>query len=332
MMASDIQDTIKMPTVSVIIPTYNRAHLLGRAIRSVLAQTLQDWELLVVDDASTDDTEIVARAFGDSRIHYVRHQVNKGAPAARNTGIRKSRSEYIAFLDSDDEFMPEKLEMQLNLFLRDKEGDLGVAVCDFECVKQATNEVVSVSIRPLRGWVYEDLLALRSKSYGTSLIMARKSASCSELHFDESLPSYQDFDFLIRMAARRRCDMVSKPLVRTHLHSGPRIWAGINIVSGKERILEKYASELCSRPRALREHHLSLMRSYWQNGDMSGVRRHIRGAIKAVPWAPTMYLWLLTAACGPRAFDVFLWSRKCSRRLQRLARSTLGILTEMSLR
>ena len=92
------------PTVTIIIPTYNRAHLLGRAIRSVLTQTFHNWELIVVDDASTDNTKEVAYSFQDPRIHYLCHETNRGGPAARNTGIREARGLYIAFLDSDDEW------------------------------------------------------------------------------------------------------------------------------------------------------------------------------------------------------------------------------------
>ena len=106
----------KTPKVSVIIPTYNRAHLVGRAIRSVLNQTYQDFEIIVVDDGSTDNTEEVVKSFNDPRIRYIRHEKNRGGSAACNTGIRAARGEYIAFQDSDDEWLPEKLEKQMQVF------------------------------------------------------------------------------------------------------------------------------------------------------------------------------------------------------------------------
>ena len=105
-----------MPKVSVIIPTYNRAHLIGRSIQSVLNQTYQDFEIIIVDDGSTDDTEDVIRNFNDSRIIYIRHKENKGPSAARNTGIKASKGEFIAFQDSDDEWFPEKLDKQIEAF------------------------------------------------------------------------------------------------------------------------------------------------------------------------------------------------------------------------
>jgi glycosyltransferase involved in cell wall biosynthesis len=101
--------------VSVVIPTYNRASLLGRAIKSVLEQTYQDFEIIVVDDASTDNTEEVVRNLRDRRIRYLRHEKNRGGSAARNTGIRAAWGQYIAFQDSDDEWLPEKLKKQMEV-------------------------------------------------------------------------------------------------------------------------------------------------------------------------------------------------------------------------
>ena len=145
--------------MSVIIPTYNRAHLVGRAIQSVIDQTFIGWELLLIDDGSTDDTEKVVKRFCDHRIRYLRHEVNKGAGAARNTGIRESSGEYIALLDSDDEWLPEKLDKQLNVFRRDKSGRLGVVVCHSSVLRVGNKKTIREL--PLRESAYEDLLARR---------------------------------------------------------------------------------------------------------------------------------------------------------------------------
>ena len=97
------------PLFSVIIPVYNRAGVLGHAIESVLAQTERDFEIIVVDDGSRDDPERVVETFGDPRIHF-HEQNNRGGGAARNAGIDQARGRYIAFLDSDDRFLPKHLE------------------------------------------------------------------------------------------------------------------------------------------------------------------------------------------------------------------------------
>ncbi|HEX7976733.1 MAG TPA: glycosyltransferase [Anaerolineales bacterium] len=112
------------PQVSVIIPAFNQCAYLGAAVQSVLDQTFTDWELVVVDDGSTDNTSEVAARFSDPRIHVMR-QVNKGLPGARNTGIAASSGEYLAFLDADDTYLPNKLEIQVAHL--DKEPGVGLS-------------------------------------------------------------------------------------------------------------------------------------------------------------------------------------------------------------
>src|SRR5262245_44206142 len=104
------------PRVSVILPTYNRSHSLPAAIASVLMQSHTDLEVIVVDDASTEDIEALVRSIGDDRVRYVRRNSNGGAAAARNTGLAEARGSYIGFQDSDDLWLPDKLSRQLSAF------------------------------------------------------------------------------------------------------------------------------------------------------------------------------------------------------------------------
>src|SRR5262245_28149594 len=104
------------PRISVVIPVLNRAAVVRRAIASVLAQTFQDFEIVVVDDGSTDGTAESVDTLSDRRIRVIRHEQTLGGGAARNTGIRASRAPFVAFLDSDDEWVPTKLEKQLGVF------------------------------------------------------------------------------------------------------------------------------------------------------------------------------------------------------------------------
>ena len=124
------------PKVSVIIATYNRAALLPRAVNSVLAQTYTDFELIIVDDRSSDDTQEVIRTFTDPRIRVIRHEANRGAAAARNTGISEARGEYIAFLDDDDECMPNRLADQVSVL--DANPDVGMVYGWIEEINDAT--------------------------------------------------------------------------------------------------------------------------------------------------------------------------------------------------
>ena len=111
-----MRDKFDAPLVSVVLPTFNRERLLPRAINSVLNQTYKNLELIIVNDGSTDDTEKVVKGYSDKRIRYYKQELNKGGSAARNVGIKLARGELISFQDSDDEWLPEKLERQVRKF------------------------------------------------------------------------------------------------------------------------------------------------------------------------------------------------------------------------
>ena len=109
--------------ISVIIPTFNREKLIGNSIKSVLNQTLKNFELIIVDDGSTDNTKEVVDKFQDKRIKYIKLDTNQGASNARNIGIKNAKGKYMSFQDSDDIFYPNKLEIQLNNIIN-KKSDL----------------------------------------------------------------------------------------------------------------------------------------------------------------------------------------------------------------
>lgn len=181
--------------ISVIIPTYNRAGRIGEAIESVIAQTGRDWELIVIDDGSTDDTEEVVRSFGDDRIRYVR-QENRGVSASRNVGIEKAKGELIAFLDSDDRWEPRKLEVQKEFF----DSNPAVHVCQTEEIWIRNG----VRVNPMKkhakpsGWIFARCLDLCLVS--PSAVMLRRSVFDRIGAFDESLPACEDYDLWLRAA------------------------------------------------------------------------------------------------------------------------------------
>ena len=108
---------------SVIIPTYNRAHYLDKAIKSIINQSFNDWELIVIDDASTDNTEIVVKLFSDNRVKYIKNKVNKERCISRNTGILNASGKYVCFLDSDDYHLPNHLQKLYELIQKKKEPE-----------------------------------------------------------------------------------------------------------------------------------------------------------------------------------------------------------------
>lgn len=197
-----------MPMVSVIIPTYNRADVLARAIQSVLAQTFTDFELIVVDDGSSDRTADVVRGFSD-RVRLVR-QENRGVSAARNTGIKISQGRLIAFLDSDDEWLPRKLEKQVALF-----SD-GHFICHTDELWYRDGKPVPQKEihRKQGGWFFTRALE-RCLISPSSVVLSR--ALLDEVGwFDEDLLAAEDYDLWLRVTAFYEVAFVPEPLVIKH--------------------------------------------------------------------------------------------------------------------
>ena len=187
--------------ISVIIPTYNRARLLPRALESVLGQTWRDLEVLVVDDGSEDDTRQAVEAIGDPRVRYIRHPQRRGACAARNTGIENARGAYIAFQDSDDVWLPDKLTVQMR---RLEESGADVVCCAFERYDPHGNFLfVTPPPEIAPGRVdYEQLLF---QNFISTQTLLGKAECFRRFRFDESMPRLQDWELMLRMC--RQCDV-----------------------------------------------------------------------------------------------------------------------------
>lgn len=202
------------PKISIIIPTYNYARFLPEAIESVLKQTYKDYEIIVVDDGSTDNTKEIIDKYKD-KIRYI-YQENKGLPSARNTGIKSAKGEYFAFLDSDDVFLPEKLELQIGRF--DRNSSLGM-VYTYRCFfneKGVRKKSISEN-RFLVGKIQTELF-LGNVIPVSSTVVNRKCFEKVGL-FDESLTSAEDYDLWLRLSHYFEVDCVPMPLVKIRLHS-----------------------------------------------------------------------------------------------------------------
>lgn len=266
------------PVVTVVIPTFNRAHIVGRALRSVLAQTYQDWEAVVVDDASTDETENVVRGFGDSRIRFLRREKNGGVSAAQNSGIAASSGRYISFLHSDDEFLPTKLEKQVDLLDR-QTPQVGAVECGFKVVSDGHERTMLPS---LRGKGYEDLLEFATGvQIGPFLI---RRALADEIRFDESLPGWEDWDFLLRLVTRCHLVFIEEPLIVLHHHSGPRLSADAVQLHGLRLLFSKYGAELETRPRVRSQWHFKIARFHARLHHVRSARAEFIRSVRAWPW------------------------------------------------
>lgn len=201
------REGVHMPLVSVIIPTFNRCEVLERAVRSVLGQTWRDFELIVVDDGSTDGTTELLERF-DGQLRCLR-QENRGVSAARNLGIAQSSGQLAAFLDSDDEWLPEKLSRQVERF--DGQKPLFVCHTDELWLREA-REVPQKAIHSKQSGRFFER-ALERCLISPSSVMISRQLLDSVGWFDESLPAAEDYDLWLRITAFHQVDFVPERLV-----------------------------------------------------------------------------------------------------------------------
>ena len=198
-----------MPRVSVIIPTFNRANLAREAIESVLSQTFQDFEIIVIDDGSTDKTKEVLFGIQSDKVRYI-YQTNKGPAAARNAGIRIAKGKYIAFLDSDDLWLPTKLEKQLELFEK-LPPEVGLVHCSVFLKKEKN---LTLKQAKARGNPLRDFLLNTDNAYlSTPASLVKRECFDKIGLFDETLRVSEDKDFCIKIAQHYKVDYVNEPLV-----------------------------------------------------------------------------------------------------------------------
>jgi perosamine synthetase len=290
------------PRVSVIIPTYNAAEMVGEAIESVLAQTYSDFEIVVIDDGSTDHTEGTVRRFGD-RVRYFK-QENRGVSAARNAGIERSLGQYIAFLDSDDLWWPEKLAEEIPLF--DADPKLGLVYCDWAV---ASGESVLQSsyhkdLRPARGYVFDELV--QRGFILTSGVVVRRECLSDVGNFDKSLSVAEDYDLWLRISYRWKVGLVDKCLFTKRRWNGSLSSRLTETAANRIVLFRRILSnlpDLTPPRRRLVRHQVSL--SYWDLGydhfdrlSFPEARKNFRSSL-LYDWTNVKALGYLTASCLP---------------------------------
>ncbi len=203
------------PLVSVIIPAYNSANYIVDTINSVLQQSMQDFEIIVVDDGSTDQLkEVLAPFIRNKQIEYI-EQVNQGVSAARNHGYKKSQGQYIAFLDADDVWLNDNLEARLNKF---KFGDFGLVHADAFVIDGHSNKLPQI-LSGNEGNLLNDILAWNGTQVpGPSSILLKREVIQKVGLFDEQLSTSADQDFFIRVAVRYKIGRVDKPTWMYRIH------------------------------------------------------------------------------------------------------------------
>jgi len=259
---------------------------LKRAIQSVLEQTYYELECIVVDDASEDQTEEVISSFEDDRLRYFRHEKNKGASAARNTGIKHAKGELIAFLDDDDEWISTKLEKQVP-FLQSLPESFGMVYCWMNYCNP-DGKLLHEHHPILRGYVFSQVLDAQ-RIGGCPTLLVKREVFDKMGQFDESLPRGNDGDFIRRVCRKYEVDFVPEVLVKVRInHGSPRISDDTKksvedaIKSFKVRF-EKFSDDQENYPKEFASICLFIAYHYTKIGEL---KESLFWSLKAVKFAP----------------------------------------------
>jgi len=268
------------PVVSVIIPTYNRVNTIQRAINSVLKQTYKNFELIIVDDGSTDNTENVILRENDDRIVFLKHDTNKGGSAARNTGISHAKGKYIAFLDSDDEWCPEKLKKQVEALDKLQTDDWGGIYCGYYYIKK-NGEIKKVEALQ-RGKLKKELLKKELDIGASSTLLFSRTAIEDIGLFDESFERHQDWEFLVRFFGKYGLWSIEQPCVKIFGHNPPK---AEKAVKAREKYLLKYEKEIqdlgISEPQQIYAiHWFEIAKLYASEGNLVGMSKYLKKSFK----------------------------------------------------
>ncbi len=309
----------KKPFVSVVIPTFNRAGQVRAALKSVLAQTYRKFEVIVVDDGSTDATESVLREFlgarsnGGNQVRYI-FQPNQGQSAARNKGVEAARGEWIAFLDSDDLWFPEKLDLQVKAIERFA-GESGACITDAQWVDDRGVGTTGFQ-RGGRGYegmmgldhdAVESLVKMRDP-FCVSTLLVHSGVAKKAGWFEPHIRFAEDHDFLLRLSLVTPFCYVNKLLCRIDQSSSPegsqcRPWDRNEVrLCGWQAIQEKWLKLDSKLPAGARKtvlHNLRCVHSAWANwylerGRYDDARNAVRAALGYEVSAGLLIKWALT--------------------------------------
>ncbi|HYF52420.1 MAG TPA: glycosyltransferase family A protein [Planctomycetota bacterium] len=291
---TDIANTIR---ISVVIPTYNYGRFVCEAVDSVLGQTLQPLEIIVVDDGSTDNTAEVLKPYGN-RIRYI-YQKNEGLSAARNAGILAARGEWIALLDSDDTWEPRKLELQAAFAAAHPEIDLlGTLELTAADSPQLACEAVFITTRDFLG----------GAPFGPSSVLMRKSRAIEAGLFKVDLRSVEDRDMWLRLSTRGKCARLNTRLWTYRQHSNQMHSNAQRMQESYLRVLNEFFSEF-PRERKHRRlayawYHFDSAQEYSLGGRTARAIGHLLRSFMLQPWP-------LPQLCRVRKFNRFILMAKC---------------------
>lgn len=286
---TDANGSERVPAVSVILPTYNRRHCLPRAVESVLRQTFDDLELIVVDDCSKDDTLAWLDSLDDPRLRVLRHEVNKGGAAARNTGIAAARAPVIAFQDSDDEWLVTMLDRQLAR-MAERGEDHGASYCGkivygrddrFNFGARRAGYMPAANRKVVEGDILDEVL--RHAIVSTQTLVVRKDVLDAVGGFDETLRVGLDWELTVRIARHTKFAFVEEPLVMTFLMPDSITHRRLSGAHTASRVIAKNEDLMNARPALYADKLFEIGRIYQRAGHWRAGLRYMRESLRRRP-------------------------------------------------
>jgi glycosyltransferase involved in cell wall biosynthesis len=288
--------TNSTPVVTVVLPTLNRAARLKRSAGSVLHQTFRDLELIIVDDGSTEDIRAAAAQLDDPRVVYVRRDARGGPAAARNTGVQHARGQYVAFQDSDDEWLLDKLELQLQALA----ASGGAELCIAGLVRIGGERVQSYLLLPgpdPATLTHAAALANPTRYVHTQCWLVRRDALLAAGAFDEALFLWDDWDMLIRLTRRRPA--VTLPVALTVSPKSPDSITAVRPewASALRHVIAKHRADLAARPAIEGRLWYAHARHLCAQGRLTEARRSLLQSLRRRPFHARAMV-LLAASLG----------------------------------
>jgi glycosyltransferase involved in cell wall biosynthesis len=293
------------PPVSVIIPAYNRAATIAAAIESVLRQTWSNFELIVVDDGSTDGTLEAAAAIRDPRVRLVANPRNTGAAGARNTGVAEARAPWVAFQDSDDEWLPRKLEKQMARLQAPGAGFVG-AYCGLLTLggldhrpgeRLRLRYVPDPAIVPAEGDLTVPLL--HGNMISTQTLVVRRDLFLALGSFDPEVTPIEDWDFVLRLVQKGSIAFVDEPLVHQRFSENSITRQTARRLDSRARLIEKNRALFARHPTMLARQYYVMAGDHRRLGNVGEARHCLAKARRARPlslrsWAMSLYVSALS--------------------------------------
>lgn len=304
-----------MPAISVIIPTYNAANFLREAIDSVLAQTFQDFELIVVDDGSQDDTELVAQEYGD-RLTYIR-QDNRGPGAAKNTGIKNSRAPLIATLDADDKWLPLKLERQYEYM--SKHPEIGMVNGNFSTFNE--NGIVTYLVdgnlrKTYQGYIFDKLIIKNFIASG--VVMFRRECLDKVGLFPEDFKISEDWHLWLRISKEYKVGYIDERMAMYRWQNQSLTWNYAKSYPDRlgvlDEIISLYPDYFRTKKWLVRKAYESLFIRYgyalYNYGDYRNARQKFFRSLRYNPIQYKSYLYLLAVIVPSRLKQSLLSAKR----------------------